>query len=384
MSVSEAKTPLAYSDAAEAVEEAGRASALPRIRLDSSALSDLELLCTGAYAPLNSFLGQEDYLSVLERMRLADGSVWPMPVQLPVSELEATKLERAAEAALCDEQGTVYGVLQPRELFRANLEEEADAVFLTTDREHPGVRRLLSKTGLYATGVVKLVRRQPRVLPESYYLDPAESRAEFARRGWRRIVGFQTRNPIHRAHEYIIKCALEICDGLLIHPLVGETKAGDIPAPVRIRTYEGLLNGYFPPERVLLSVFPAAMRYAGPREAVFHALVRRNYGCTDFIVGRDHAGVGNYYGTYDAQLIFGRFAPGELGVNTLFFEHTFFCRRCKTMASSKTCPHGPEDRISLSGTRVRELLARGEKPPSEFTRPEVAEVLIAASNTPRV
>ena len=361
-------------------EAQDRARALPTVRLDARQLSDLQMIAQGAFSPLEGFLGRQDYRSVLEHMRLADGTPWPLPVTLAVEDEAARALKEGQEVALLAPDGRLAGLLELAEVFPYDKEQEAQRVFRTADPAHPGVAALLQRGDVLLGGKVwalELERGEGPFRP--YWLTPAETRAEFARRGWRTVVGFQTRNPIHRAHEYIQKCALEMVDGLLVHPLVGETKADDIPAQVRLRCYEALLQGYYPQERVVLAVFPAYMRYAGPREAVFHALCRKNYGCTHFIVGRDHAGVGNYYGPYDAQHIFREFTPQELGITPLFFENAFYCRRCGGMASAKTCPHPPQERVDLSGTQVRALLARGELPPPEFTRPEVARLLLAAA-----
>jgi len=368
----------------KARERAGR---LRRVRLDAREAADLEMIGDGALSPLTGFMGSADYRGVLKDMRLAGGLLWTLPVTLAVSREKAESIREGDEIALEDPAGRLVALMEVAERFIYDREEEAVRCYGTADERHPGVQRLLRQGGVYLGGDVWLVDRPPSPFPE-YRLSPAETRAEFARRGWRTVVGFQTRNPVHRAHEYIQKCALEICDGLLLHPLVGETKSDDLPAEVRMRAYEAILEGYFPRERTLLAVFPAAMRYAGPREAVWHAICRKNYGCTHFIVGRDHAGVGNFYGPYDAQRIFERLDPAELGITPLFFEHTFYCRACAGMASPKTCPHGPEQRVALSGTRVREMLRQGEAPPSEFTRPEVARVLIdgirAATRHPQV
>jgi len=360
----------------ERAEALDRAAGLPGITLDGWELSDLEMIATGAFSPLEGFMNQVDYRRVVEEMRLASGLVWSLPVVLAVTREEAAGLREGQQVALADARGMVIGLLTLEEKFTYHKEGDAGLVFGTTDPAHPGVNRLLKQGEVLLGGKVVVVNRLRPAFPQ-YHRDPADTRRIFQERGWRRVVGFQTRNPVHRAHEYIQKCALEIVDGLLLHPLVGPTKEDDVPAAVRLESYRVLLEKYYPTSRTLLAVFPAAMRYAGPREAIFHAIVRKNYGCTHFIVGRDHAGVGNYYGTYDAQRIFSRFRLEELGIQPLFFEHTFYCRLCGNMASPKTCPHEAADHLTLSGTLVREMLRRGEAPPPELTRPEVAEVLMA-------
>lgn len=359
---------------ADALREAER---LPSIRLSPWSVSDLDLIAIGGFSPLTGFLGSADYRSVVEEMRLANGLVWPIPITLPVSEEEAAGLKEGTRIALRDEAGRLVGTLDLTEKYRYDKAAEARLVYRTEDPAHPGVAKLYAQGDVLLAGEVRAFRRPDSAFPE-LPSEPAVTRRLFADRGWRRVVAFQTRNPVHRAHEYIQKAALEIVDGLFLQPLVGQTKGDDIPAEVRVRSYKVLLRQYFPADRVILGAYPAAMRYAGPREAILHALVRKNYGCTHFIVGRDHAGVGNYYGTYDAQRIFDEFAPNELGITPLFFEHTFYCHACGGMASAKTCPHPASDHLTLSGTRVRELLRSGQLPPPEFTRPEVARVLAQA------
>jgi sulfate adenylyltransferase len=346
--------------------------ALDKLTLTSRELSDLDMLASGALSPLDGFMGADDYERVLEDMHLANGLPWALPVCLAVDEAPV-----GDRVVLADETGRPLALLEVHEAFDYDKEREAERCFRTTDAEHPGVERLYAQKPRYLAGRVTVFERAEPAFPE-LALDPAETRVLFAERGWRRVVGFQTRNPIHRAHEYLTKGALETVDGLLIHPLVGDTKSDDVPAATRVECYRVLLEGYYPSDRVVLSAFPAAMRYAGPREAIWHAICRKNYGCSHFIVGRDHAGVGSYYGTYDAQLIFDELEPHELDIEPMFFEHAFWCRACGQMATPKTCPHGGDDHVFLSGTKVRELLAAGELPPKEFSRPEVAAVLIDA------
>jgi sulfate adenylyltransferase len=350
------------------------AGSLPAIDMNAREASDLLLIAVGAMSPLDGFMGQADYERVLEHMRLASGLPWSLPVTLAVSP-DAVRGRHAPFAAALRSEGRIVGLMMIEELFAPDKTREAERALGTADPKHPGVQYLRGAGELYAGGKVWLLERVKDGPFAAHEGDPAETRALFAEKKWDRVCAFQTRNPIHRAHEYLIKCALETVDGFLIHPAMGETKSDDVPATVRMDCYLALTRNYFPGSHVALTVFPYAMRYAGPREAILHAILRKNYGCSHFIVGRDHAGVGNYYGTYDAQRIFSQFAPGELGITPVFFEHSFFCTRCGGMASEKTCPHGADSRVALSGTRVRELLAAGEPLPDEFTRREVAEIL---------
>jgi sulfate adenylyltransferase len=345
---------------------------LEKVTLTSRELSDLDMIACGALSPLEGFLGRDDYLSVVEDMRLAGGLPWALPVCLAVDEAPQGDV-----VALANDAGDVIATLEVQEVYDYDRQVEAERCFRTTDDAHPGVARLYQQKPRYLAGRVTVFQRPEPAYPDLAF-DPADTRFAFAKRGWKRVVGFQTRNPIHRAHEYLTKVALETVDGLLVHPLVGDTKSDDVPVSTRVECYRVLVDGYYPHDRVLVAAFPAAMRYAGPREAIWHAICRKNYGCSHFIVGRDHAGVGDYYGTYDAQLIFDDFEPHELDIEPMFFEHSFWCRTCGSMASAKTCPHHPSEHVFLSGTKVREMLAAGELPPQEFTRPEVANVLIEA------
>jgi len=352
---------------------------LPKLVVSERELSDLEMLAVGALSPLTGFVDEADYLSVLDTMHLSNGLAWSIPVTLSLTDEDVKRIGAGTSVALLPAEGAPpLAIVDLTEVFKRDREKEALAVFGTEDLEHPGVRALQEAGDFCLAGPVRALTLPVHDDFLRYRLTPAQTRAEFADRGWRSVVGFQTRNPIHRAHEYIQKCALEMVDGLLVHPLVGATKGDDVPADVRMRCYEALFEGYYPKDRAMVSVFPAAMRYAGPKEAIWHAICRKNYGCTHFIVGRDHAGVGSYYGTYDAQRIFDSFEPGELGITPLMFEHSFWCNACEGMASPKTCPHGEDTRVSLSGTKVREMLQAGERPPIEFSRPEVAEILIDA------
>ncbi|WP_414623073.1 sulfate adenylyltransferase [Calothrix sp. CCY 0018] len=359
-----------------------KADSLPRVELDERAVSDLEMIAIGGFSPLTGFMNESDYKRVVAEMRLANGVAWAIPITLSVTEEVANSFKKGDLIRLDNQNGEFIGVLEFTEKYNYDKKQEAINVYRTSEDKHPGVQVVYNQGSVNIAGDVWLLERKENALFPKYQIDPAESRKMFREKGWKTVVGFQTRNPIHRAHEYIQKCALETVDGLFLHPLVGATKSDDIPADVRMRCYEILLENYYPDDRVILAINPAAMRYAGPREAIFHALVRKNYGCTHFIVGRDHAGVGDYYGTYDAQHIFDEFEPGELGIIPMKFEHAFYCTRTKQMATAKTSPSKKEERIHLSGTKVREMLRRGESPPAEFSRPEVAAELVRAMRVP--
>lgn len=366
--------------ASQAQKLALQAAKLPAVRLSAKQACDLEMLAIGAFSPLTGFVGKADFEEICKSMRLASGCVWPIPITLAVDDAVKATLKVGQPAALYHADGTLLATIDVQEIYPHDKKLEIPAVFRTEDPAHPGVKQVLDEGNWLVAGPVSVLTVTPAKEPgeqfTQYRLPPAKTREVFAAKGWKTIAAFQTRNPIHRAHEYLTKCALEITDGLLIHPLVGETKEGDIPAEVRMQCYIVLIDKYFVKDRTLLAVMPAAMRYAGPREAVLHALVRQNYGVSHFIVGRDHAGVGNYYGSYDAQDIFDEFKPGEIAITPLKFEHSAWCNVCEGMTSGKTCPHGPESKVFLSGTKVRDMLKAGQRPPQEFSRPEVADILI--------
>jgi sulfate adenylyltransferase len=360
------------------IEDAKRIS---KIFLDTREMDDLELIGVGALSPLKGYMNQDEYLSVISQMRLVNGLPWTIPITLHASKPELSGIKVGDDVALLDSESRLLGILHLQEMYEWNKEKEATKIYLTNDKKHPSVD-YISKAGEYLLGgEIEVINLPIHKRFLKYRLSPSETRKIFAERAWKRVAGFQTRNPVHRGHEYIQKCALEICDGLLLHPLVGETIREDIPPDIRVKTYELTVEHYFPKERVLLAVFPAAMRYAGPKEAVLHAIIRKNYGCTHFIVGRDHAGTGNYYGPFDAQHIFDEFDERELGITPLFFDDAFYCKKCGGMATAKVCPHSKEDHISLSGTKIRKMIKEEKDLPPEFVRPEVGKILLEKRNS---
>jgi sulfate adenylyltransferase len=352
-----------------------KAQQWPKLTMATLEVFDLYLIAIGAYSPLQGFMGKADYQSVVDNMTLQNGLPWSIPITLTTTEAKAEALNIGDTLLLENEQGLPMGVLELQEVYRPDKTREAEKVYRTTEDAHPGVKVLLNRGTVYLAGPVKVFTDHISYEAKEKHLPPVETRRIFKERGWRSVVAFQTRNPIHRAHEYLQKCALEMVDGLFVHPLMGETKSDDIPAATRMKCYEALLNNYYNMDRVLLGVYPAAMRYAGPREAILHAIVRQNYGCTHFIVGRDHAGVGNYYGTYDAQTIFQEIDRSRMAITPICFEHSFFCKTCQQLVTMKTCPHDSSHHVMLSGTKVREKLVAGEDLPLEFTRKEISDIL---------
>lgn len=354
-----------------------RANQAPKVELSAVSLSDLMLIAMGVVSPLKGFMSQDDYQGVVHDMHLASGVPWTIPIALPVDTATADSLQTGQDIALVDEAGNLVGLLELSDKYSYDKEVEAENVYRTTEDAHPGVARVYAQGDVYLGGDVWVFDLPEPEFPGEFYT-PEQSRTYFKEQGWGEIVAFQTRNPIHRAHEYLQKVAMEIVDGLMLHPLVGETKSDDVPADIRMESYRVVIEHYYPKERVLLNTFPAAMRYAGPREAVFHALCRKNYGCSHFIVGRDHAGVGKYYGTYDAQDIFDAFDKSAIDITPLKFEHAFYSKKEQKIVTAKTSIHGKDDWMFLSGTQIRELLSKGEPLPEIFTRPEVSKVLLKA------
>lgn len=354
-----------------------KAASLPQVKMTSKESSDLIMMAMGAFSPLNGFMKKADYQGVVENMEMADGTLWPIPVALAVDSDEAAELEEGQEVALVDDENEgVMGIMKIEEKFSYDKDNEAQKVFGTTETEHPGVERIQSQGNLYIGGAVQALSEgwYPDEFPE--FARPAETRAIFEERGWSTVTAFQTRNPLHRSHEYLIKIAMEVSDGVFVHPIVGALKPGDIPADIRMKCYRALLDNYLPQENTVLKVYPMEMRYGGPKEAILHGIIRQNFGCSHMIIGRDHAGVGDYYGAFDAHDIFDKLKPGALELKPLKLDWSFWCYKCGEMASMKTCPHGKDDRCLISGTQLREMLGNGEEPPKEYSRPETIEILM--------
>ena len=355
-----------------------KARSFPAVRLTSRETSDLIMMGIGAFSPLEGFMGEKDYKNVVDNMHLDNGILWPIPITLSISKDQADSFPLSSHVALIDEESNeLMGSMKIEEKYVYDKKHEAEKVFRTIDQNHPGVAKVFAQKDVLIAGPIQVFSEGP--YPDIYgdhYGRPEDTRRIFSENGWKTIAAFQTRNPIHRSHEYCTKIALEVSDGILIHPLVGKLKGDDIPADTRMRCYEVLLENYYPKDRVVLKVYPMEMRYGGPREAILHAIFRQNYGCSHLIIGRDHAGVGNYYGPFDAQKIFDEIREDELHIEPLKIDWTFWCFKCDGMASMKTCPHDKEDRVLISGTKLREMLRNGEMPPKEFSRPEVVQILM--------
>jgi len=357
-------------------EETRRAQTLPQLPITSREKGDLVMLGIGGFTPLEGFMAHDDWKGVCDEMRTADGLFWPIPITLSTDD---ESVKPGGEVALTDpDDGSVLGVMKVTEKYRIDKAHECRSVFRTTDLEHPGVKMVMQQGAVNLAGPVRVLSDGGfKAKYGALFMTPAETRAEFERLGWSRVAAFQTRNPMHRSHEYLAKVAIETCDGVLVHSLLGNLKPGDIPADVRTRVIAVLIEKYFRPGTVFQAGYPLDMRYAGPREALLHALFRQNYGCSHLIVGRDHAGVGSYYGPFDAHRIFDEIPPGSLETRALKMGVTFWCYRCAGMASGRTCPHGEHDQLQVSGTQLRKWLAEGSPVPPEFSRPEVLEILRA-------
>lgn len=361
----------------ERADELKRAEKLRKVPLDSRAVSDVFMLAMGAYTPLDGFMGHDDWLGVCKDMKMANGVFWPIPITLSVDEALGESIHEEEEIALVDgETGEILAVMGVREKYRIDKKLEAEHVYRTADPKHPGVAKVFAQGDINLAGPVMVLSEgeYPAKYPD-LYIRPAESRAMFAERGWSVVAAFQTRNPMHRSHEHLVKIAAEVSDGVFIHQVLGKLKAGDIPADVRTRAIQAMIDNYFRPGTVIQAGYPIEMRYAGPREALLHALIRQNFGCSHLIVGRDHAGVGDYYGPFDAHHIFDQLWPGALICKPLKIDITFYCKKCYGMATAKTCPHDPKYQISISGTQQREMLSSDAEIPPEFSRPEVVAIL---------
>ncbi len=353
-----------------------KAKKLPRVRLTSREASDLIMLAMGAFSPLKGFVNYEDYRSVVHDMQLQDGLLWPIPITLSVSKEEGKALRVGQEIALVeDKTRDILGMMTVEEKYPYDKKDEAKNVFQTNDENHPGVKQIFHQGEVYLGGSVRALSEGNYPEKFSEFARPKETRKIFTDLGWKTVAAFQTRNPMHRSHEYLTKIAMEICDGIFIHPIVGSLKTDDIPAEIRMKCYHALIHNYYPKDQVVLKVYPMEMRYAGPREAILHAIIRQNFGCSHLIVGRDRAGVGNYYGPFDAQYIFDELKPNVLYIKPLRLDWTFWCYKCGGMASTKTCPHTLQDHCIISGTELRKMLSQGKKPPAESSRPEVLQIL---------